>query len=119
MPLEDVSPGPVRDGRTDSGVILLSSNDNVVVAVRSLSAGEHLLVDGKPITVKEPVARGHKLARSDIKEGDKIVKYGAPIGSSTRSISVGEHVHVHNVKSDYTATHLIGTSAPSGCEHEP
>jgi urease beta subunit len=34
-----------------------------------------------------------------MKEGDKVIKYGAVIGQATRPIRVGDHVHVHNMKS--------------------
>tara|TARA_A100001035_G_C27487929_1_gene366217 strand:+ start:324 stop:608 length:285 start_codon:yes stop_codon:yes gene_type:complete len=41
---------------------------------------------------------GHKIAMSDLKEGDTILKYGQDIGKVVKSIKKGEHVHVHNVK---------------------
>jgi len=43
---------------------------------------------------------GHKYALTDIKEGENIIKYGFPIGHATCDISVGEHVHTHNVKTN-------------------
>ena len=47
---------------------------------------------------------GHKAAVAAIAAGEKIVKYGCPIGSALRAIRVGEHVHTHNIKSDYLPT---------------
>ena len=44
------------------------------------------------------VPAGHKLALRDIKAGEKIVKYGFPIGVATKDIAKGEWVHVHNVR---------------------
>lgn len=41
---------------------------------------------------------GHKIALKDIKAGEKIIKYGFPIGVAMRDISKGDWVHVHNVK---------------------
>ena len=41
---------------------------------------------------------GHKIAMSDLNEGDTIIKYGHDIGKVVKSIKKGEHVHVHNVK---------------------
>ena len=49
---------------------------------------------------------GHKVAARAIAAGEKIIKYGGPIGSATREIAAGEHVHTHNVKSDYIPTYL-------------
>ncbi len=43
---------------------------------------------------------GHKYALRDIGEGENIVKYGMPIGHATCPIKKGEHVHVHNVKTN-------------------
>ena len=43
---------------------------------------------------------GHKYALRDIAEGENIIKYGMPIGHATAKIAKGEHVHVHNVKTN-------------------
>ncbi|MBQ6137799.1 MAG: altronate dehydratase [Kiritimatiellae bacterium] len=43
---------------------------------------------------------GHKYALRDIAEGENVVKYGMPIGHATCAIRKGEHVHVHNVKTN-------------------
>ena len=43
---------------------------------------------------------GHKYARRPIAAGENVIKYGMPIGHATCDIAVGEHVHVHNVKTN-------------------
>ena len=43
---------------------------------------------------------GHKYALRDIAEGENVIKYGMPIGHATCAIKKGEHVHVHNVKTN-------------------
>ena len=50
------------------------------------------------VEAKNEVPLGHKLALTDLKEGDTIIKYGHDIGKVIKSIKKGEHVHVHNVK---------------------
>lgn len=55
----------------------------------------------------ETLGLGHKIASRDIAAGEKIVKYGAPIGSATTAIPAGEHVHLHNMKSDYLPTFTL------------
>ena len=55
---------------------------------------------------------GHKLARRPIAPGEKVRKYGAPIGTATRAIAAGEHVHVHNLASDYTASISLQGASP-------
>ena len=47
---------------------------------------------------------GHKYALRDIKAGENVVKYGSPIGHATCNISVGEHVHTHNVKTNLSGS---------------
>jgi hypothetical protein len=93
---------------TDPRLLLLHPGDNVFVLRDQIAAGELIVVEGVKVRVQVALGLGHKLARSPIVAGGKVVKYGAPIGSATRSIAVGEHVHTHNLKSDYTATHLRG-----------
>lgn len=91
----------------DPRLLLLSPLDNVFVARENLAAGDRLTIASSPVTLAIAIGRGHKIARRAITAGEKILKYGAPIGSSTQPIAAGSHVHVHNVKSDYTATHVI------------
>lgn len=40
----------------------------------------------------------HKYANKDIRCGEKVIKYGFPIGVATADIKKGEHVHSHNLK---------------------
>lgn len=62
------------------------------------------------------VPAGHKLALRDIRAGEKIVKYGFPIGAATRDIAKGEWVHTHNVRTmlDEKAEYLYAPSAAPG-----
>ncbi len=42
-----------------------------------------------------------RLRWSPIAQGDKVIKFGVPIGRAKIAIEIGEHVHVHNVESAY------------------
>jgi hypothetical protein len=99
------------DAAIDPRLLLLSPGDNIVVARENLAAGTRLQLAGQAVLLGRDIMRGHKLACRAIQPGDKIMKYGAPIGSAVAAIAPGEHVHVHNIKSDYTATHLVGSPA--------
>jgi hypothetical protein len=79
-------------------VIVLSAEDNVGVAVRTIARGA--AVTGALVAADE-IPTGHKVALRPIAPGDKIVKFGVPVGSATKPIPAGAHVHMHNVKSDY------------------
>jgi len=86
-------------------LVLLHPDDNVVVLAAPVQAGEVLPLDGGAVTASADVGVGHKLARRALAIGDKVFKYGAPIGSMTAPAIAGEHVHLHNMKSDYIASH--------------
>lgn len=75
-------------------------NDNVCVAIVTIAEGEIINLDGKEIVLKANIETGHKLAIEEIKAGDNIIKYGYPIGHAICNISMGEHVHIHNVKTN-------------------
>lgn len=74
--------------------VKISPADNVAVALLPLSAGDEAL----GVTLKCDIPAGHKFALTDIKCGERVMKYGAPIGSATCDIAPGEWVHTHNVK---------------------
>lgn len=100
---------------TDARLMLLHERDNVLIARARIRGGETISVDGRPIAVSADLPLGHKLAVRAIAAGEKILKYGAPIGRATNAIALGEHVHVHNVESDYTPTyHLYEEQAKHG-----
>jgi altronate dehydratase small subunit len=94
-------------GETDPRLLLLDERDNVLVVTARIRAGETITVSGRSLTAAADLPLGHKLARRDIAAGEKVVKYGAPIGSATSAIRAGEHAHVHNIKSDYTPTYHL------------
>ncbi len=81
--------------------IHIHPNDNILVAYNIFSKGEILKVEGKDIFLLNDIEMAHKIAFVNIKKGDKISKFGSPIGSATKNIKIGEHVHLHNMKSDY------------------
>lgn len=86
-------------------VVLLHPDDNILVLAAPIQAGQTLRIDGQVIIAAGDVAVGHKIARRALSIGEKVLKYGAPIGSMTASARPGEHVHLHNMKSDYIASH--------------
>jgi len=90
-----------------SGVLLLAAGDNVAVASCELSAGASRKINAATIVLKARVDVGHKFAVRKIKAGERIVKYGAPIGVATRDIEPGEYVHTHNMASEYLPTYTL------------
>jgi altronate dehydratase small subunit len=91
----------------DPRLLLLDHRDNVAVARRRIEAGLPLRVAGVVTTPIRDIPLGHKVACRPVGPGEKLLKYGAPIGSAVTAIAPGEHVHVHNMKSDYIATYTL------------
>jgi altronate hydrolase len=82
--------------------IRLNPIDNVAVALHDLQQGQRVtLSDDCEVMLREDINFGHKVALQPIARGQQVLKYGLPIGSATRDIQAGEHVHEHNLKSDY------------------
>ncbi len=54
--------------------------------------------------VRVNLKNGHKYAVRDITKGEKIIKYGFPIGIATEDISEGGHIHSHNMKTALSGT---------------
>ncbi|MBQ8639604.1 MAG: altronate dehydratase [Lachnospiraceae bacterium] len=78
--------------------IQINPADNVCVALRPLEKGTVITAGSREVTAAEDIPQGHKIALTDIKAGEKVIKYGFPIGCAKADISVGSWVHVHNVK---------------------
>jgi len=75
-----------------------------VVVVEGVTAGQALngwiMDQDKDLTLKalNDIPIGHKLAIRALAKDDTVIKYGTDIGRTVAPISVGEHAHVHNIK---------------------
>ncbi len=98
---------PESQVMNDERLLHLHPDDNVLVLTCRINAGENFLVDGQSCRADRSLNIGHKIARRDIRAGEKVLKYGASIGSATLDIRRGDHVHLHNLKSDYLPTHTF------------
>jgi 2-dehydro-3-deoxy-D-arabinonate dehydratase len=99
-------------------VLRVHPRDNVLVCLGSLAAGFRLSLDsGETLTVAEPIPFGHKIAAQAIQLGEAVIKYGQVIGTASRPIAPGQHVHVHNMDSNRGRGDLMSSS--SSVEGEP
>ena len=80
--------------------VVLRGDDNVAVAARPIPEGYALEVGGRAVTVREPIALGHKVALDRIEAGAPVRKYGQVIGFAAGTIPAGAWVHVHNLRAD-------------------
>ena len=85
--------------------VVHDEHDSVgVVVVEGVKSGQQLtgwiMDQDKEIKVRaqSDIPIGHKLAIHKLKEKDTVIKYGTDIGRTVAPIKVGEHAHVHNIK---------------------
>ena len=75
-----------------------------VIVVEGVKAGQELtgwlMEDDSTVKLKavNDIPIGHKLATRPIGKGETVIKYGFDIGKAVAEITVGEHAHVHNIK---------------------
>ena len=83
----------MSDRNARPAVIRLHPLDNVVVATKPIEDGQNI---GEVVTVNS-VPSGHKVAVRPIQKGHPVLKYGQVIGTASRDIDAGEHVHLQNL----------------------
>ena len=80
-------------------VLLLNKKDNVVNALKQKKKGDRIRFVDRIIEILQEIPAGHKIAISEIKRGDPVIKYGESIGVAVEDIMPGEWVHIHNLES--------------------
>ncbi len=95
---------------TDPRLILLTPQDNCLIAAARLDAGSEVMIEGERVTLAKTIDLGHKVARRALVQDEKVLRYGAVIGHVTEAVARGAHLHTHNLESDYlpTYTHDAG-----------
>jgi len=82
--------------------IVINEHDNVATALEPLAKGSRILVEAGPrlleITLVSDVPMAHKFALTDLGTGQRVVKYGQPIGRTVAAVARGGHVHAHNLE---------------------
>ena len=86
-------------------LILLHPDDNILICAAAISAGALVDIDGRTCRAVADVPVGHKVARRQLQAGEKVLRYGIAIGTMTSAAAPGEHVHRHNLASDYIPSH--------------
>lgn len=78
-------------------LITLDARDNIAIAIADLRAGDVVTLGAESIRIISDVPRGHKVALETLESGSDVLRYGEIIGATTKDVSVGEHVHIHNL----------------------
>ena len=74
--------------------------DNVAVLIEAISKGEAMFVGAFSLVAQDNIDKGHKIALTNIKTGENVIKYGFPIGHAITDIKAGEWIHTHNIKTN-------------------
>lgn len=94
-------------------LLLMAPEDNCLIARMPLAAGETLEIDGESVTIAENIPLGYKVARRALTAGEKVLRYGAIIGTVTGDVAAGAMLHTHNLVSDYIPTYTLASDAHS------
>ncbi len=85
--------------------VLHDAKDTVaVVVVEGVKSGDTLtgwiMDEDKTIQISalQDIPIGHKIATRSMATGDTVLKYGIDMGRVVAPIEVGQHAHVHNIK---------------------
>ena len=90
----------MKEKTAKKNLMELNRHDNVVVALHPIAKGETVTEGDLSITVNDDIPQGHKIALVDLKAGENVIKYGAPIGHVTKDVKAGDWLHTHNVKTN-------------------
>jgi len=77
--------------------IRLHPGDNVAIARVPLAIGTQARINGFEFSIRDNIPAGHKIAIKPIHSGEQAIRYGQRIGPASRDISVGQHIHTHNL----------------------
>jgi altronate hydrolase len=97
---------------TRPAVVRLHRSDNVAIAVEKLASGQTLSIEDIAISACDEVPPGHKICLLPIRAGERVFKYGQPIGIASADIGVGQHVHSHNLADDHVVIHNVQSTMP-------
>ena len=84
--------------------IVHGEGDTVGVMTVDVKKGQTLrgwnMATDKTLRAKaaQNIPLGHKIALIDATKGEEVVKYDQSIGTASRQISKGQHVHTQNLK---------------------
>ena len=97
-------------------VLRIHPDDNVVVALSDLAAGQTVLDQGDSLTLVTSIPSKHKAALLELAIGDPIRMYGVLVGRATQRIPRGAALTTENVRNDASP---IDLTAPVGRAWRP
>ena len=88
--------------KTLNQTLHLHPMDNVAIARVDLHSGIEIEVktasgERNWLTIRDRIPAGHKVALIHLDSGDPVCRYGEVIGTASKEINPGEHIHTHNL----------------------
>ena len=99
-------------------LLLMSPEDNCLIARTALAAGDVVEIEGVPVSLGQAIPLGYKVARRPIPCGEKVLRYGAVIGTATIDVQPGQMLHTHNLVSDYLPTYTLAEGGQTYIESQ-
>lgn len=78
--------------------VKIHPDDNVLVALADLKAGEQIQYNGSSFQLVENVRAKHKFVMKDLHPDDEIIMYGVLVGKAVTDIRAGASIHTANVR---------------------
>ena len=86
-----------------SKILKIHPKDNLIVALKTLSKGDLIDVDGVEIELLDEIPAKHKFSLIDFSEGEHATMYGVTVGKALKPISKGARITVDNLVHDSDA----------------
>ncbi|NQZ56155.1 MAG: altronate dehydratase [Lentisphaeraceae bacterium] len=81
-------------------ILQIHPDDNLIVALETLPAGESIDVNGETVTLLEEIPGKHKFALNDFATGEHVTMYGVTVGKTSADIKSGARITTENLKHD-------------------
>ncbi len=79
-------------------VLKVHPNDNVIVALTTLSKGELISYQNEEFIIQEEIPSKHKFFAKDFNAGDEVIMYGVLVGKTQGAVSKGSRMTTENTK---------------------
>jgi len=79
-------------------ILKVHPDDNVIVALRDLTKGEQVQLNGTTYTVQEDIPAKHKFTEEPIPQGGSLTMYGVLVGKANVDLPAGVRISTSNVK---------------------
>jgi len=79
-------------------ILKVHPNDNVLVALQDLAAGQTVTYNGVDYVLLEPIAAKHKFTTVAIAKDEDIIMYGVLVGKAKTDLTVGVRIATENIR---------------------